>query len=106
MRIARHQLCGETAEREQLLAMFEMRRCVESVATDRPGRAVPVSVQQSVPLADVAAQLAELIAAIDRRLPQVQRAGEASIANAAVRLRLEAVKRLNEIERELASRES
>lgn len=65
-----------------------------------------MSVQQSVPLADLAAQLSELIAAIDRRLPQVQRAGEASIANAAVRLRLEAVKRLSEIERELASRES
>ena len=57
-------------------------------------------------LADVAAQLAELIAAIDRRLPQVQRAGEASIANAAVRLRLEAAKRLEEIEREIAGRKS
>jgi hypothetical protein len=57
-------------------------------------------------LSDVAAQLQELIEAIDRRLPQVQRAGEATIANAAVRLRLEAVKRLGEIEQELASRES
>ena len=57
-------------------------------------------------LADVAVQLHELIEAIDRRLPQVQRAGEETIANAAVRLRLEAVKRLSEIERELAGRES
>jgi hypothetical protein len=57
-------------------------------------------------LSDVAAQLQELIEAIDRRLPQVQRAGEATIVNAAVRLRLEAVKRLGEIEQELASRES
>lgn len=50
--------------------------------------------------------LHELITAIDRRLPQAQRAGEATIANAAVRLRMEAVKRLGEIEREIASRES
>ena len=52
------------------------------------------------------AQLSELIGAIDRRLPQVQRAGEGAIANAATRLRMEATKRIEEIERELASRES
>jgi hypothetical protein len=57
-------------------------------------------------LTDVAAQLHELIEAIDRRLPQVQRAGEATIADAAMRLRLEAVKRLSEIQREIAGRES
>jgi hypothetical protein len=55
-------------------------------------------------LADVAAQLHELIEAIDRRLPQAQRAGEGTIANAAVRLRLEAVRRLDEIKLEIASR--
>jgi hypothetical protein len=106
MRIARHQLGGETSKREQLLAMLEVRRCLESVAADRPRRAVPMTVHPATSLADLAAQLHELIEAIDRRLPQVQRAGEATIANAAVRLRLEAEKRLNEIERELASRES
>ena len=57
-------------------------------------------------LADTVCQLNELIAAIDRRLPQVQRAGEAVIANAAVRLRIEAEKRIAEIEVELASRRS
>jgi hypothetical protein len=51
-------------------------------------------------------QLAELISAIDRRLPQVQRAGEAAIANAATRLRMEASRRIVEIELELAGRES
>ena len=60
---------------------------------------------QTASLADVATQLTELIEAIDRRLPQVQRAGEATIASAALRLRLEAVKRLSEIEQELASRD-
>jgi hypothetical protein len=51
-------------------------------------------------------QLAELIAAIDRRLPQVQRAGEGAIANAATRLRMEAARRIGEIEVELAGRAS
>ena len=49
-------------------------------------------------------QLVELIAAIDRRLPQVQRAGEGAIANAATRLRMEATRRITEIEIELADR--
>ena len=52
------------------------------------------------------AQLSELIAAIDRRLPQVQRAGEAGIANAAVRLRIEAEKRISELDHEIADRKS
>ena len=51
-------------------------------------------------------QLAELIAAIDRRLPQVQRSGEAVIANAAVRLRMEAEKRIAELDRDIADRKS
>ena len=62
-----------------------------------------------LPVCDLKAtlvELRELIAAIDRRLPQVQRAGESAIANAATRLRLEATKRIGEIELELAGRES
>lgn len=106
MRVARDQLRGEAPERKQLLALLEMRRCVEPVAAHRPRRAVPMSLHPAVAPADLATQLTELIEAIDRRLPQVQRAGEATIANAAVRLRLEAVKRLSEIERELAGRKS
>ena len=51
-------------------------------------------------------QLAELIEAIDRRLPQVQRAGEDMIANAAMRLRIQARRRITEIEVELAGRAS
>ena len=57
-------------------------------------------------LVDTVGQLNELITAIDRRLPQVQRAGEAVIANAAVRLRIEAEKRIAEIEIEIADRRS
>ena len=50
-------------------------------------------------------QLMELIEAIDRRLPQVERSGESAIADAAMRLRVEAQKRIAELEREVAGRE-
>jgi hypothetical protein len=43
--------------------------------------------------------LSELIAALDRRVPQVERAGEASITRAAATLKDEAVKRLVDLER-------
>ena len=57
-------------------------------------------------LKETMSQLAELIAAFDRRLPQVQRAGEGAIANAATRLRMEASRRISEIEIELVDRAS
>jgi hypothetical protein len=44
-------------------------------------------------------ELLELIAALDRRVPQAQRAGEASIARDAAALKARAVKRINELER-------
>jgi len=44
-------------------------------------------------------ELYELIAALDRRVPQVQRVGEVSIARAAAALRVEALKRIHELER-------
>jgi hypothetical protein len=43
-------------------------------------------------------QLLELIAALDRRVPQVRQAGEVSIARTAAALRAEALKRIEEIE--------
>lgn len=43
-------------------------------------------------------ELRELIAALDRRVPQVQRVGEVSIARAAAALRREALKRIEELE--------
>jgi hypothetical protein len=45
-------------------------------------------------------ELHELIAALDRRVPHVERAGEVAIAKAAAVLRDEALKRIDEIERE------
>lgn len=52
-------------------------------------------------LVDTLDHLHELISALDRRMPQVQRAGEASIASAAAQLRSEAIKRIGEIQRQI-----
>lgn len=46
-----------------------------------------------------ARHLSELIAALDRRLPHVERAGEAAITRAAAKLKDEATKRLVDLER-------
>ena len=48
-------------------------------------------------------ELHELIAALDRRVPQVERVGEVAIAKAASVLRDEALKRIDEIERNARS---
>ena len=47
----------------------------------------------------IIATLRDFIAAIDRRVPQVQRAGEARIAKDAAALRQEAVDRIEELTR-------
>jgi len=44
--------------------------------------------------------LLELIAALDRRVPQVHRAGETSIARDAAALKARALQRIAELERE------
>lgn len=50
-------------------------------------------------------ELQELIAALDRRVPQVQRAGEVSIAREAAALKARALKRIEDLEREAAPAE-
>ena len=45
-------------------------------------------------------ELHELIAALDRRVPHVERVGEISIARAAAVLKSEALKRIEELERD------
>ena len=47
---------------------------------------------------DLARELHELIAALDRRVPCVERAGEVGIARDAAALREKAVQRLSELE--------
>jgi hypothetical protein len=56
-------------------------------------------------LTDALDHLHELIAALDRRVPQVRRAGEAMVADAAAQLRLEAVRRIVEIQGQIARRQ-
>jgi hypothetical protein len=46
-------------------------------------------------------ELRELIAALDRRVPRVERVGEIAIARAAAELKREALKRIEEVERQI-----
>ena len=55
--------------------------------------------------AHVMNELRELIAALDRRVPQVSRVGELAIAKAALALRDEALQRLDELALEAALNE-
>ena len=48
-------------------------------------------------------ELRELIVALDRRVPHVERVGELEIARAATGLRIEALRRIEELEREMAA---
>ena len=52
---------------------------------------------------DAIGELHELIAALDRRLPQVQRIGEIEIAREAATLKALALKRIEALERVLSS---
>jgi hypothetical protein len=110
VRIEEHELGGQASDTAELLALPGMRRSLESEPSSEAARLVgAMTPVPPIPQRDLKAtmlQLVELIEAIDRRLPQVQRAGEGAIANAATRLRIEATKRIAEIELELASRES
>ena len=45
-------------------------------------------------------ELRELITALDRRIPQIQRAGEAAIAREAASLKMKAQERIARLERE------
>ncbi len=51
----------------------------------------------AVTVSQLERELQELIAALDRRVPRVERAGEESIARDAAALRAKAVRRLAEI---------
>jgi len=48
-------------------------------------------------------ELHELIAALDRRVPRIERIGELAIARASVELRAATMKRIEELEREVAT---
>jgi hypothetical protein len=107
MPLARNQFGGQAADAAELLALPEVRRRIQpgaAVGFVAPGLAMKRVPEAVATLAEIVVQLQDLIVAIDRRLPQVQRAGESAIANAAVRLRMEASKRIGELEAEIAGR--
>ena len=54
----------------------------------------------AVTTSDAVRELLELIAALDRRVPRVERAGEAAIARDAAELKTRAMKRIEELQRE------
>ena len=88
--------CGEDPRRVQLLAMHEVRRGLERFAV--AGTAAwcgPVGLNQTPLVGD----LLELIAALDRRVPRAERAGESSIARDAAALKTRALQRVAELER-------
>jgi hypothetical protein len=60
----------------------------------------------AVTAAEAVRELLELIAALDRRVPQVERAGEAAIAGDAAALKVRALKRIEELERQPPSDEA
>lgn len=77
-----------------------LRRSVEpQPAAWRRAKVVAAVNARSRDINTVIHDLVELIEAIDRRLPQVQRDGESAIANAALRLRIAATNRIAELQR-------
>jgi hypothetical protein len=77
--------------------MRRMRADLESVAADVASlRLGPVRATSTRSLAD---DLRELVAALDRRVPHLEREGERAIARDASALRAAALKRIAEIER-------
>ena len=85
-----------------LLAMHEMRRRVERLAVaDGSVRSAPKTMT-AITRGELIQELRELIAALDRRVPHVERAGEVSIARDAAALKARALKRIKDLEREEA----
>jgi len=84
---------GEESGRRQLLALHEMRRGLER----RPAEDAAVSGVALTHNTRVC-ELHELIAALDRRMPREERAGEMAIATAAAALKLRALEQIAELQ--------
>lgn len=85
---------GQDSRREYVLALCELRRGLEHEA---PSSLECRAAAMAVTNAELARALQELIEALDRRVPRVDRAGEASIARDSSALRERATSRLAEI---------
>ena len=86
---------GKDSGFEQLLAVYEMRGNLERL----PQAAVVVlrEIVMAVSRSQLVGELQELIVALDRRVPHLERAEETAIARDAAMLRAQAVKRLAEL---------
>lgn len=62
------------------------------------GRAAPAESSLAMTPLNAVGELLELIVALERRVPHVERAGEASIARDAAALKARALKRIEELE--------
>jgi hypothetical protein len=76
------------------LAVRRLRRNLERFST---GSRVEPGLSMAVNVGELTRELEELIAALDRRLPRVEQAGEAAIARDAAALRAKACDRLAEL---------
>ena len=81
----------------ELLEMYDVRRPVERVAV---ADAEICRESMVVNPTGIIRDLRELIVALDRRTPQIARAGEAAIARDAASLKARALKRIEALERE------
>ena len=107
LRVFRDRVDLENSRREQLLALLSLRRNLESGTAHRSTSAAVGTMRRDMRSAESALtqtirELHELIAALDRRVPQVERAGEVSIARAAAALKAEALRRITELEHDAA----
>ena len=91
---------GKESRLEQLLAVHQMRRSLERVAAAILAHR---EATMAVSPGQLARELRELIAALDRRVPQLERAEETAIARDAAQLRAQAIKRLAELVEETAA---
>jgi hypothetical protein len=87
----------EESRRRQLLALHQLRRSMERFAA---ADTVVWGARMALSRTELVGELQELVAALDRRVPHVERAGEASIARDAAALKAKALKRLAELERD------
>jgi len=92
--VARDYDDGAKPGRKRLLALPGLRGGLERFSTG--GRAAPGSAM-AVSTCDLTRALEELMAALERRVPRVERAGEAAIARDAAALRAKAIERLAEL---------
>jgi hypothetical protein len=92
---------------QQLLALSRLRADVVSGASEQQRRPA-VAAMSGLARRETARErtlreLQELIAALDRRVPRIERTGEVAIAQASAELRTAAMKRTEELEREIAA---